>query len=133
MQLITRGQAISLQDLSSSSRVFLLSADDHSALINHAKCPTWTKHFPVVYMPTEFHPDVSEDIFNRLSTDDCVLTDIKKENMQVFISGLKSLLHKEDFKFSILEGNVQCKNTFNKYNNCTLNLTYHRIEFYWSS
>ena len=99
------------------------------------------QHSPVIQMKGKNECKYVQETFdylkNRLSTIDCVLAGVKMGDIKLFISVLESLLHKENFKFNISEGNIKCKNIRNIYgygkDDCKFSVTYYTIEFDWSS
>ncbi len=132
------GQKKSISSLSSNSSVVFLSSEEHSYLLSKPSC-VGKQHDIVISKQTDNGVKCSRESFEymheRLKNPDCVIKDLKKKDIDAFVSILQRLLRRDDFDFVTSKENVTCKTMHSIYGHrkeaCDLAITYYNIQFSW--
>ena len=136
--IIDKAQEKSLASLSSTSCVSFVSFEDYEYLIEEPSC-TGKQHQILVTKQLrngmKYSHETFEYFIERLKKSDCVLKDLNRKDMDMFVSILETQLRDEEYQFDILKDSVACKTMGKVYGHgkeaCNFKLTYYYIEFNW--
>ena len=138
-QIITCAQNKSLQNLTSTSKVSLLSQEDHKKIMECEDCFGPHAHNLIVCKPAkrgsaQIH-DTFENVQRRVKETEPVVCPLKDAEMKAFVDMTLADLISKGYAVSLRETTIQCKNTKVYYGigkeECQLNITEHMIEFEW--
>ena len=138
-QIITCAQNKSLQNLTSTSKVSLLSQEDHKKIMECGDCVGPQAHNLIVCKPAkrgsvQIH-DTFENVQRRVKETEPVVCPLKDAEMKAFVDMTLADLISKGYAVSLREITIQCKNTKVYYGigkeECQLNITEHVIEFEW--
>lgn len=110
--VVSTAQLKSMKELTTSTRVNLLSKDDSDKLFDCSECIAQMNHSIVVSSSSKNSMQQQqsyEKLKQRLSSPD-VLVDISKENMELFVRLLKDELEKEGYSCKAWKEEIKCKN-----------------------
>lgn len=138
-QIITCAQSKSLQNLTSSSKVSLLSLEDHKKIMECGDCVGPHAHNLVVSKPAKqgmiHHQETFDYVQRRFKETDLVICILTNAEMKMFISMTEADLKNSGYCCSFREEKIRCKNIKLHYGigkeECRFNVTEHVVEFEW--
>jgi len=138
-QIITCAQSKSLQNLTSTSKVSLLSLEDHKKIMECGDCVGPHAHNLVVSKPAKqgviHHQETFDYVQRRFKETDLVICILTNAEMKMFISMTEADLKNSGYCCSFREEKIRCKNIKLHYGigkeECRFNVTEHVVEFEW--
>lgn len=138
-QIITCAQNKSLQNLTSTSKVSLLSQEDHEKVMECGDCIGPHAHNLVVSKPATqgvvHHQETFDYVQRRFRETDLVVCILSNADMKMFISITEADLKNNGYCVSFREEKIRCKNVKLHYGigkeECRFNVTEHVVEFEW--
>ncbi|XP_022801125.1 BTB/POZ domain-containing protein KCTD5-like isoform X1 [Stylophora pistillata] len=139
-QILICAQNKSLENLTSSSKVSLLSQEDHKKIMECGDCVGPHAHSLIVSNPAKRAGsaqirDTLENVQRRVKETEPVVCPLKDAEMKTFVAMTMFDLMNKGYAVSLCEETIQCKNTNVYYGigreECHLNITEHVIEFEW--
>jgi len=138
-QIITCAQTKSLQNLQSTSKVSLLSVEDHQKIMECRDCVGPHAHNLVVSKPAKqgviHHQETFDYVQRRFKETDLVVCILTNAEMKMFINMTEADLKNSGYCCSFREEKIRCKNIKLHYGigkeECRFNVTEHVVEFEW--
>ena len=134
--IIACAQNRSIEKLSSTVKLGLLTNDDHTRLTKERRCIGEHDHCLVVRTPDAgSRGERYECVQKRLNEPDLILSDVTAEDMKVFSRILERELENAGYRCRLWQEVIRCKN-FKKYYNigkeeCDFCITEYVVEFQW--
>ena len=138
--IIAQAQEKSLKHFSSTSKVTILSSEDHKKILHYPECLGNHDHSLVVCKPGKqghntHHQESFDYIKSRLQTPDIVLSDISNSETKSFLQTIERELTRDGYTSRSWDEVIRCKNNRLIYGigreECRLSLVEHIIEFEW--
>lgn len=137
--IITQAQEKSLRNLTSTSKVSLLSMEDHEKIIDCGDCVGPHPHNLVVSRPVEqglvHHQETFDYLQRRFKETDLVVCVLNNAEMKLFVSMTEADLKNNGYRCTFLAEKIRCKNIKLHYGigkeECRFHLTEHVVEFEW--
>ena len=138
-QIITCAQSKSLQNLVSTSKVSLLSLEDHKKIMECGDCVGPHAHNLVVSKPAKqgliHHQETYDYVQRRFKETDLVVCLLTNAEMKMFMSITEADLKNNGYCCTFREEKIRCKNVKLHYGigkeECRFNVTEHVVEFEW--
>ena len=137
--IISHAQEKSLQNLTSTSKVSLLSMEDHQKIMECGDCVGPHAHNLVVSKPAKqglvHHQETFDYVQRRFKETDLVICSLNNVEMKLFISITEADLKNKGYSCTFREEKIRCKNVKLHYGigkeECRFNVTEHVVEFMW--
>lgn len=137
--IITRAQEKSLQSLTSTSKVSLLSLEDHKKILECGDCVGPHAHNLVVTKPAKqglvHHQETFEYVQRRFKDTNLVICSLDNTQMKLFISITEADLKNCEYRCTFHDERIRCKNLKLHYGigkqECNFCVTEYVVEFEW--
>jgi len=137
--IITHAQEKSLKNLTSTSKVSLLSLEDHKKIMECGDCVGPHAHNLVVSKPAKqgliHHQETFDYVQRRFKETDLVVCILNNAEMKLFVSITEADLKNSGYRCTFREEKIRCKNIKLHYGigkeECSFNVTEHVVEFQW--
>lgn len=137
--IITHAQEKSLQNLTSTSKVSLLSLEDHRKIMECGDCVGPHAHNLVVSKSAKqglvHHQETFDYVQRRFKETYLVVCILNNTEMKLFISITEADLKNSGYRCTFREEKIRCKNIKLHYGigkeECRFNVTEHVVEFEW--
>ena len=137
--LITHAQNKSLLSLSATSKVSLLSQEDHKKIVECGDCVGPHAHNLVVAKPFKqgvvHHQETVDNVQRRLKNTELVICNLTNAQMKLFIDITESDLRENGYHCEFRVETIRCKNVKLHYGigkeECTFHVTENVVEFQW--
>lgn len=137
--IITHAQEKSLQNLMSSSKVSLLSLEDHKKIMESSACVGPHAHSLVVTKPGKqglvHHQETFEYLQRRFKDKNLVICTLDNSQMKLFINITEADLKNSEYRCSFRDERIRCKNVKVHYGigkeECNFCVTEYIVDFEW--
>lgn len=134
--IVSKAQLKSLNNLSSSSKINIISLDDHNSILSRNDCLGEMEHSIAHEIDKNSESkDQRFECYKKWLHSADILIDIPQKDMGVFVRTLREQLTQEGYSFKIWTRQLRCCNT-NKIMNvcveeCDLKINEYIVEFEW--